>query len=201
MRVLGIDPGSRVTGIAVIEKTDAGLRILSCEALRLATHEEHADRLTEIYRAVQAAVKEHSPVFAAIETPVYGSDPSAMLKLGRAQAAAILAVRNLSIDIHEFYPKAVKKAVTGNGNATKEQVAYMLRTFLPGQPLPESKDLTDALAVALCAWMHHDRPALGQGGAQGEGSSPRPSLRSKGGARANTWEAFVKDNPDRLRTS
>lgn len=201
MRVLGIDPGSRVTGLAVIEKTAAGLRILSCEALRLSNHEEHADRLTEIYRGVQAAITEHRPLFAAIETPVYGSDPTAMLKLGRAQAAAILASRNLSIAIHEFYPKAVKKAITGNGNATKDQVAYMLGTFLPGQELPESNDLTDALAVALCAWMHHDRPVLARGGERDAGKGAGSLLKTKGGARTNTWEAFVKDNPDRLRTT
>lgn len=197
MRVLGIDPGSRITGLAVIEKTDAGLTILACEALRLSSHEEHADRLTEIYKAVQTIIHSHRPALAAIETPVYGSDPSAMLKLGRAQASAILAARNMSTDVHEFYPKAVKKAITGNGNATKEQVAYMLGTFLPGQPLPESKDLTDALAVAICAWMHLDRPTLGQGAAP----ENHPSRRSRGGARSNTWEAFVKDNPDRLRRS
>jgi crossover junction endodeoxyribonuclease RuvC len=189
MIVLGIDPGSRRAGIAVIEQTSPSspLTMLMAETLRLESLDHHTARLLLIHDSVEEAIRLHKPNLMTIETPVYGLDPLAMLKLGRAQASAILAASRHDLEVREMYPKAVKKAITGNGNASKEQVAGMVQTYLPGQELPTSKDATDAMAIALCG--------IFQGESMVQGAASQ-STRTKG-----NWSEFVKDNPSRVRPS
>lgn len=187
MIVLGIDPGSRRAGIAVIEQKSPGgpMTMLMAETLRLESIDQHTARLLLIHDSVEEAIRLHKPNLMTIETPVYGLDPLAMLKLGRAQASAILAATRHDLEVREIYPKAVKKAITGNGNASKEQVAGMVQTYLPGQEIPTSTDATDAIAIALCGIFHGD--SMAQGAAS-------QSTRTKG-----NWSQFVKDNPSRVR--
>ena len=115
--ILGIDPGSRVMGYAVLSEDRGTLTALRCDVIRLAHIENHTDRLNVIFDKVTALIGSINPTSCAIETPIYGVDPQAMLKLGRAQAAAILAMKQQGKEVHEYYPKEVKKAITGNGNA------------------------------------------------------------------------------------
>lgn len=186
--ILGIDPGSRNTGYAVFTEENGQFKALRCDVLRLAHLDQHADRLQSIFEKVSNLVNSLQPDECAIETPVYGVDPLAMLKLGRAQAAAMLAMTNNGYSVVEYYPKAVKKAVTGNGNASKEQVAFMLRKVvkLPNEKLKD--DATDALAVA---WCHHMKQT----------NIPKSNKKSHQNNRSGSWSDFVKNNPDRIKNN
>ncbi len=184
--ILGIDPGSRYTGYAVLTKQDEKFVALRCDAISLAHLDDHSDRLQFIFEKVSSLVKSIQPETCAVETPVYGVDPLAMLKLGRAQAAAILAVKNSGVAVKEYYPKEVKKSITGNGNASKEQVAFMLKKViaLPDEKL--SEDATDALAVAWCHYMK-------------QGTIPASQKKGHQNRSGGSWSEFVKNNPKRIR--
>lgn len=183
--ILGIDPGSRYTGYAVLSEQDDTLTAVQCDTISLAHLDDHADRLQHIYEEITSLVKSSAPDTCAIETPVYGVDPLAMLKLGRAQAAAMLAMTGSGLSVTEYYPKEVKKSITGNGNADKKQVAFMLEKTVK---LPDKKlkdDATDALAVA---WCHHMK--------QGSPASDGKKHKNRSGG---SWSEFVKNNPERVR--
>jgi crossover junction endodeoxyribonuclease RuvC len=189
-RILGIDPGSRNTGYAVLTRENGTLVAKRCDVIKIAHLDDHADRLQYIFEKVSELVRSFEPASCAIETPVYGVDPLAMLKLGRAQAAAMLAITDNNVAVTEYYPKKVKKSITGNGNASKKQVAFMLRKMvtLPDEKL--SEDATDALAVAWCHLMKQN--AIGQ---QATGSTKK----SHQNAKSSSWSDFVKNNPDRIK--
>lgn len=187
-KILGIDPGSRATGFAVLDENNSRFAVEACDVLRMDQMEDHTGRLQFIFEEVSKLIKKHKPDVCAVETPVYGVDPLAMLKLGRAQAAAILAITNENLTVAEYYPKAVKKAITGNGNASKKQVAFMLQKML-NIPVDElSADATDALAVAWCHFTH-----LGKLQAQTD-SKKMHQNNSK-----SSWAAFVEQNPERVK--
>lgn len=188
--ILGIDPGSRNTGYAILTKKDGRLIALRCDVIKMAHLDDHADRLQFIFEKVSALIQSCNPTSCAIETPVYGVDPLAMLKLGRAQAAAMLAITNNKVQVTEYYPKKVKKSITGNGNASKKQVAFMLRKMvqLPDENL--SEDATDALAVAWCHLMKQN--AIGS---QVSDTNKKTHQNRSG----SSWSDFVKNNPDRIK--
>ncbi len=188
--ILGIDPGSRNTGYAVLARENSTLVAKRCDVIKLAHLDDHADRLQFIFEKVSELVRSFEPESCAIETPVYGVDPLAMLKLGRAQAAAMLAITNNNISVTEYYPKKVKKSITGNGNASKKQVAFMLRKMvtLPEETL--SEDATDALAVAWCHLMKKNAIGSTVSGSTGKGHQNRSG---------SSWTEFVKNNPDRVK--
>lgn len=188
--ILGIDPGSRATGYSILTREEGTLVALRCDVIRVAHLEDHADRLQMIFEQITAVIRSFQPDSCAVETPVYGVDPLAMLKLGRAQAAAMLAITGQNLSVTEYYPKAVKKSITGNGNASKKQVAYMLQQTvrLPDETL--SGDATDALAVAWCHLMKQS--ALKNGVPSGTGKKHQNS-------RVSSWAQFVSENPDRIK--
>ncbi len=187
--ILGIDPGSRFTGYAVLTEEKGKLIALRCDVLKMAHIEEHSDRLQFIFDKISNIIKSIQPTQCAVETPIYGVDPQAMLKLGRAQAAAILAIKNSGLEVAEYFPKVVKKSITGNGNASKEQVAYMLEKMvtLPDEKL--SNDATDALAVAWCHLMN------------GKGIPSSGKRKTHQNNKKGDWAAFVAENPGRVRKS
>lgn len=193
MRILGIDPGSRVTGYGVIDVVKGKETLVEYGVLRLDATKSHEVRLKQIYDRLTKVVARCLPDESAVEMPVYGKNPQAMLKLGRAQAAAMLAVLNREIAVTQYTPKEVKKSVCGNGNAAKEQVWFMVRSILTisedgagqkkpvnktGNPIdPTAYDATDALAVALCHAHRHSSP---------------------GASKHKDWSSFIRDNPDRI---
>ena len=185
--ILGIDPGSRNTGFAVLSEENGTLKAVRCDVIKMADIEEHAERLQVIYREVTNIITSCNPSACAVETPVYGVDPLAMLKLGRAQAAAILAIANCGIPVTEYYPKEVKKSITGNGNASKRQVAFMLRKMvtLPDSSLPD--DATDALGVAWCHLMKM------------KGTLPKSTRKTHQNRGKSSWAEFIDKNPERVR--
>lgn len=179
MIVLGIDPGSRLAGYGVLEVEGARERVLDWGVIRLDGRRSHPARLKALYDELTAVVEKHLPDECAVEMPVYGNNPQSMLKLGRAQAGAMLAALNRGIPTQQYTPAEVKKSVTGNGNASKEQVWFMVRSILRIDDEAEmGMDASDALAVGLC---HAHRLAHG------------PQRAHK------NWEGFLRAHPDRLK--
>lgn len=175
MRILGIDPGSRATGYGIVDADDESL--VTAGVIRLEGTDEHPTRLKTIYDALTEIIEDCAPCEFAIEMPVYGKNPQSMLKLGRAQAAAMMAALNAELPVAQYTPKEIKKSVTGNGNAAKGQVRFMVDSLLTGSTESLAHDATDALAAALC---HTNRDA-------------HDETESYTG-----WGSFVDANPDRV---
>lgn len=146
MRILGLDPGSRITGVGVIE----GDRLVHAEAIRLGGG-PMPERLALIFAEVQRLIADHRPEVAAVETVFMSRNPQAAIKLGQARGAAICAAVGAGLAVHEYAPRAIKQAIVGRGGAAKQQIQHMTRVLLRiDDDLGE--DASDALAVALC---HH----------------------------------------------
>lgn len=180
MVILGIDPGSRHTGYGVIDVDGNDQQVVEYGVLHLDGTDDHELRLKQIYDRLTQVIERTLPDACAIEMPIYGRNPQSMLKLGRAQAAAMLAVLNRQIPVTHYTPKEVKKSVTGNGNASKEQVWYMIRALLTitDDDPKLGLDASDALAVALCHIHRHTHGAPAQ--------------------RHTDWGSFIRANPHRL---
>ena len=186
-KILGIDPGSRATGYAILVQQNTTYRVDVCDVLRMDHMEDHTERLQFIFDEITRLIRQHQPDECAIETPIYGVDPLAMLKLGRAQAAAILAITNEGLTTTEYYPKVVKKAITGNGNAGKRQVAFMLDKMMKMPEGKISQDATDALAVAWCHFTHS---------IPGQSKAPKKTHQNNS---KSSWAQFIQENPDRVK--
>lgn len=174
--ILGLDPGTNVMGYGVILIRKPKIDLLQFGVIHLSKYESHELRLKKIFDRVLSLIDDFHPDEVALEAPFFGKNVQSMLKLGRAQGVAMSAALSREIPIVEYAPKRVKQSVTGNGNASKEQVARMLMTLFTIKELPKLLDATDALAVAVC---HHFQ----------RGASAR---------RGKSWEAFLKDNPEKL---
>jgi crossover junction endodeoxyribonuclease RuvC len=150
-RVLGIDPGSQVTGYGFIEGSPLHPRPLIFGTVRPPRGLDLADRLHVIYRDLHALMAEHRPDAVAVETAFYHKNARSTLVLGHVRGVVLLAAREVGIAVEEYAPREIKVAITGNGGAGKEQVAFMVKSLLE---LPEAPplDASDALAVALCHW-------------------------------------------------
>jgi crossover junction endodeoxyribonuclease RuvC len=148
--ILGIDPGTLVMGYGLVKVTKPKMQVLGYGALQLGAEANHALKLKKIFIQVSELIDIFSPDEVALEAPFYGKNVQSMLKLGRAQGVAMAAALARDINITEYAPRKIKQAVTGNGNASKEQVAQMLMSLLAFTELPKQFDATDALAVAVC---------------------------------------------------
>lgn len=183
--ILGVDPGTQITGHGVIRlRQGAPAELLDAGVIRLAGGDEHPRKLSIILAELTTLIEQHLPDELAIEAPFYGRNLQSMLKLGRVQGVVMAAAMARDIPVAEYAPSKVKKAVTGNGRASKHQVGQLCRQHLPQlqeQAALPAADATDALAVALCH-------AFQQGAAAG-GT----------GRRYADWKAFVHAN--RGRTS
>lgn len=177
--ILGLDPGTNVMGYGVILAQGNALKLLQFGVIRLSKFDTHELRLKKIFDRVLGLVDEFSPDEVALEAPFYGKNVQSMLKLGRAQGVAMSAALYRGVPIVEYAPKKVKQSVTGNGNASKEQVAKMLMQIFTFKELPKLLDASDALAVALCHFY----------------SNGKVSKANK------SWSSFVKENPGRIKNS
>jgi crossover junction endodeoxyribonuclease RuvC len=177
--ILGIDPGTNVMGYGVILTTGKNYKLLQYGVIHLKKYETHELKLKKIFERVTGIIEEFLPDSVALEAPFYGVNVQSMLKLGRAQGVAMAAALAREIPITEYSPKKIKQSVTGNGNASKEQVAAMLQTLFHLTELPKMFDATDALAVALCHHFHDGR------------------IQTRG--RNEGWKSFIQENPDRLK--
>ena len=186
--ILGIDPGTRILGFGVIRVFDGGVEYVDMGVVNLKSVKDHFVTLKTILQEVTGIIDKYNPDELAIEAPFYGKNVQVMLKLGRAQGAAIAAAIKRDIPIFEYAPRSIELAVTGKGAASKEQVAMMAQRLLGINIPQEYLDATDALAIALCHHYHSSSPILAA------------SVKGTGGRKksSGSWEQFVESNPGRI---
>lgn len=176
--ILGIDPGTVVLGYGIIQLKGQQMSCLHCDVIKLKGDDDHTLRLKQIFEALTLVIDKYNPDELAIEAPFFGKNVQSMLKLGRAQGVAMAAALQRDIPVFEYSPRKVKQSVTGNGSASKEQLAVMVQRLLGLKELPKYLDASDALSVAIC---HHFQS----------------KTISTGGKSFSNWKSFLGSNPDR----
>lgn len=175
--ILGIDPGTVIMGYGLIETKNKVIRLLASGVLKLDKHEDHMVRMKKIFERTVSLIDEFHPDELSIEAPFFGKNVQSMLKLGRAQGVAIAAALSREIPVFEYSPKKIKQSITGNGNASKEQVAAMLKTLIGLDEKQEHLDASDALGAALCHFFQNNT------------SNKKENYSG--------WNAFLNANPNR----
>ena len=178
--IMGIDPGTRIMGYGLLGISGRKPEVIVMGVIKLDKLESHYMRLHRIYERVLGLVAQYLPDEVALEAPFFGKNVQSMLKLGRAQGVAMAACLARDVPIAEYAPRLIKMAVTGNGQASKEQVANMLRHLLglTADQMPDFLDATDALAVALTHFYETSKPSLPKG--------------------PKSWEDFIAKNPGKI---
>ncbi|QRR00961.1 crossover junction endodeoxyribonuclease RuvC [Dyadobacter sandarakinus] len=184
--IIGVDPGTQVMGYGVISVKGQQISLIQYGVIHLSKYTTHELKLKKIFERMIQLIDDYLPDEMAIEDPFYGKNAQSMLKLGRAQGVSMAAALSRNIPIVEYSPKKVKQSVTGNGNASKEQVAFMLEQILHMELSREFMDATDGIAIAICHHYHANAPAAPATG---------KSAKSKKGG----WNAFVSENPNRIK--
>lgn len=177
--ILGIDPGTNITGYGVIRVTDNKPVLITIGSIDLSKFGDHYLKLKHIFDRTIGIIDEYHPDELAIEAPFYGKNVQSMLKLGRAQGAAIAAALSRSLPVFEYAPRKIKMSITGQGSASKEQVAAMLRNILKFSDPKIRLDATDGLAAALCHFFQADNIRVEKG--------------------YSGWKDFIKKNPERIK--
>lgn len=181
MKILGVDPGTNILGYAVLEVEGKKLKVIDLGVVHLHGFDTHQEKLKEIFLQLQEIIETYLPQEMSVESPFFGKNVQSMLKLGRAQGVAMAAAMTMGVNITEFSPKKIKKAITGNGNASKEQVANMLKKMLKFSIDSKYLDSTDALAAAVCKHQEMTNPIIGL-------------------SQGKSWKAFISNNPSRVKT-
>lgn len=176
--ILGIDPGTTITGYGIIRTGGKDPVLIAIGAIELSKMDDHYLKLKHIFERTVGIIDEYHPDELAIEAPFYGKNVQSMLKLGRAQGAAIAAALTRSLPIFEYAPRKIKMSITGRGSASKEQVASMLMRILRFD-IEMKLDATDGLAAALCHFYQTNSPV---------------SEKS-----FNSWKDFMNKNPKRVK--
>ncbi len=177
--ILGIDPGTLIMGYGLIKCSGNTVQMICMDVIRLNKLSDQPIKLKKIFDTIVSIVDEYHPDELAIEAPFFGKNPQSMLKLGRAQGVAIAAALYRTIPVFEYSPRKIKQSVTGNGNASKEQVAAMLKKLLNLKTEPVSFDATDSIAVAMCHYFQRTE-----------------TLDTKS---YNSWKGFLSENPERQK--
>lgn len=176
MRIIGIDPGTLVTGYGIVDFENNELKHIASGIIKIEPFKEQAKRLQKIYGEICIVIKKYNPDEFALETAFYGKNVQSTLKIGYARGVSMLAAIHNELPIKEYSPREIKKSVTGTGAASKEQVQFMMRKLL-GLKKPKIKfDETDALAVAVCHAFKVSSPIK----------------------RSKSWKDFVEANPERV---
>ena len=165
-------------GFGIIEVNNKKMKLIELNELKLTKIKDHYLRLKLIFERTIELIEKFNPDEIAIEAPFFGKNVQSMLKLGRAQGVAMAAGLSRQIPITEYSPKKIKMAITGNGNASKEQVAKMLQTLLLIKELPKNLDSTDGLAAAVCHFYNSDKLI---------------SVK-----KYSSWNSYIKNNPDKI---
>ncbi len=179
--ILGIDPGTIIMGYGLVKVEGNKISLLEMGVLQPSKVKDSYQKLQLIFNTVSSLITKYQPNTFAIEAPFFGKNVQSMLKLGRAQGVAIAAAMRHGLDVTEYAPKKVKQSVTGNGNASKEQVLKMLQQILSFTEEPKHFDATDALAVAVCHYLQQ-----------------KTFLPTVGG-KVNGWKDFLIKNPEKLK--
>ena len=177
--ILGIDPGTTIMGFGLIKVVNKKMELMQLDELLLKKYDDHYVKLKLIFERTIHLIETYHPDEIAIEAPFFGKNVQSMLKLGRAQGVAMAAGLSREVPITEYSPKKIKMAITGNGNASKEQVAKMLQSLLKIKKLPNNLDATDGLAAAVCHFYN--------------------SGKITSGKNYTGWSAFVKQNGKRVK--
>jgi crossover junction endodeoxyribonuclease RuvC len=188
--ILGIDPGTVVMGYGLIGIEKKMPHLISLGVVKLDKLEDHSLRLKRIFERVTALIDQYTPDELAIEAPFFGKNVQSMLKLGRAQGVAIAAAITRDMTVNEYSPKKIKQSITGNGNATKEQVASMLQSLLSFKETPEFLDATDGLAAAYCHFIQNSSVL-----AAVSKTTKTKTTRKK----TSSWEAYAAANPSKIK--
>ena len=178
--ILGIDPGTNILGFGIVRVDTKGPHYVDMGVFDLRKIKDPFEKLANIFAGVSELIDEHHPDELAVESPFYGKNAQVILKLGRAQGAALTAAVMKGIPVAEYAPRKAKIAICGNGAASKEQVAMMLQKTLKVELDPQYLDATDALAIALCHHYQMTNPLAGAGG-------------------KTDWKRFLAENPDRIK--
>ncbi len=176
--ILGIDPGTTIMGFGIIQVLNNQPKLVQLNELELKKYKDHYLKLKYIFQRTISLIDQYHPDEIAIEAPFFGKNVQSMLKLGRAQGVAMAAGLTREIPITEYSPKKIKMAITGNGNASKEQVAKMLQQMLHIKTLPKNLDATDGLAAAEGHYINN-----------GKGSDPQ---------NYSSWSTIVKQHPSKI---
>ena len=179
-KILGIDPGTNILGYGVICVDAKGPHYVDMGVFDLRKIKDPFEKLANIFAGVSELLEIHKPDELAVESPFYGKNAQVVLKLGRAQGAALTAAVMRGIPVAEYAPRKAKIAICGNGAASKEQVAMMIQKTLKVDLDPKYLDATDALAIALCHHYQLNNPLAGIGGKA-------------------DWKKFIEDNPGRIK--
>lgn len=182
MKIIGIDPGTTVTGIGIIELINGKCSLIHYDAIHLNSRDPLHLRLKKIYDECTECISRFKPDEFAIETAFYGKNIQSTLKLGQARGVAIIAALNSNLNISEYSPREIKKSVTGSGASSKEQVQYMVKTILSVRKAKLAVDSSDAIAVALCHYYKLQNCISGTSNKRKE----------------NSWKSFVEKNPERV---
>ncbi len=176
MIILGVDPGTLITGYGLVERKNNSIDFLSVGIIKNTSETTMPLRLKNIYTSLENIITQFHPDEFAIETAFYSNNAQSALKLGQARGVSILAATNYEIPVTEYSPREIKKSVVGNGAASKEQVQYMMMNFLKLNKKPKFLDATDALAIAVC----HAQKI----------STPRKGFKD--------WKSFIEAHPERV---
>ena len=198
VRIMGIDPGTNYMGYGIVDIVAGKPQAVVMGEIDMHKIKDPHHKLRHIFERVSDLCRGYAPTEVAFESPFFGENVQSMLKLGRAQGVAIAAVLSATEDtpIAEYAPTRIKQAITGRGQASKEQVATMINSILGTDYHPRKLDATDGMAVALCHWFTTSnvltRATAGEKrkGLGGDNKSRKGS---------SSWESFVKSNPDRIK--
>lgn len=176
--ILGIDPGTTIMGFGLIKVINKKMELIEMDELKLIKIKDHYVRLKLIFEKTIELIDKHKPDEISIEAPFFGKNVQSMLKLGRAQGVAMAAGLSRQIPVTEYSPKKIKMAITGNGNASKEQVAKMLQNLFSIKELPKNLDSTDGLAAAVCHFYNNESISTDK--------------------KYSGWSSYIKNNPKKI---
>ena len=176
--ILGIDPGTTIMGFGLIKVINKKMELIEMDELKLIKIKDHYVRLKLIFEKTIELIDKHNPDEISIEAPFFGKNVQSMLKLGRAQGVAMAAGLSRQIPVTEYSPKKIKMAITGNGNASKEQVAKMLQNLFSIKELPKNLDSTDGLAAAVCHFYNNESISTDK--------------------KYSGWSSYIKNNPKKI---
>lgn len=188
---LGVDPGSLITGFGLVRKDKRDVKLIDFGVIRTSPKDQMSVRIKTIYDGLERLILRYHPARLSLETAFYGKNVQSALKLGQVRGAVMVLAMNHGLEFAEYSPREAKKAITGNGAAQKEQVAYMVKAMLGIQETGKFLDATDALALALCDLLHEETVkniSTLQKTATNTHSSSRPRNKTN-------WKAFVEQNP------
>ncbi|MEG1555564.1 MAG: crossover junction endodeoxyribonuclease RuvC [Bacteroidales bacterium] len=176
--ILGVDPGTTIMGFSLLKTAVRKSELITLDVVKMTQLSNQSAKLKKIFETTLEIIEQYQPTILAIEAPFFGKNPQSMLKLGRAQGIVIAASLHKGLEVFEYSPRKIKQSITGNGSASKEQVAAMLKNMYPIPETIRYLDATDALAVAVC---HHLQNKIDFGGAKFTG-----------------WESFINQHKDRI---